>query len=388
MTHCLLPEPAASAAAHSQAVIAHINKKIRAMAGCLPFDQYLHEVLYAPGLGYYSAGSVKFGQAGDFVTAPELSPLFGTTLAASLAPYLREHPDATLLELGPGSGKLAVDILRALAERDALPARYALLEVSADLRARQQVYLSEHLPPAVFARCHWLDRLPQQLHGIVLANEVLDALAVSIFQIKESGSGELCVEMGDDETCQTTFNVPSSLTLGLRIEALRERYQLPKGYQSELNLRQEALLHSLAEMLHTGLMLFIDYGFSGATYYHPERTRGTLQCHYRHHNHDDPFYLPGLQDITSHVDFTALATCGLQAGLELSLYCHQADFLMEHGILTHAVSVGSDALLIKQSQGLQKLLMPHEMGELFKVMIFHKNCLNPFASDSDRRHTL
>lgn len=389
MTRCSLPEPAAIALAHSQRVVAHLNKKMQAEGGGMPFDQYMHEVLYAPGLGYYSAGSRKFGSGGDFITAPEISPLFGQSVARALKTYLLTHPQADLLELGPGSGKLAVDLLRQLALEAALPRYYYLLEVSADLRQRQQDYLAEQLPADLFARCRWLDTLPEALEGVVVANEVLDALAVQVFRIDEPGPQELWLQVDANQAWQTHFTAIESQPLRERIEALRQRYDLPVGYQSEINLRQEALLRALASMLRQGLMIFIDYGFNEATFYHPERHRGTLQCHYRHHHHDDPFWWPGLQDITSHVDFTALARCGLNAGLALAFYCHQADFLIHHGILT-STALPSGTALIQQSQALQKLLMPHEMGELFKVIVFHKACDNSFAAlaAEDLRHTL
>ncbi len=383
-----LSVPDETAQAHSVAMIAHINKKIAEYGGgCLPFDHYMHEALYAPNIGYYTAGSPKLGSAGDFITAPELSPLFGKTLAAALKPHLQRFPSATILELGPGSGKLAVDILLSLEQQNALPVHYYLLEVSADLKHCQQAYLRVHLSPALFARCQWLEALPACFEGIILANEVLDALAVQIFRIEEHGMSELSLSLTTAQAWRLNFTASTSVELEERVIQLKQRYHLPCGYQSEVNLRQEALLKSLAAILKRGVLLFIDYGFNGFEFYHPERSMGTLQCHYRHHNHSDPLWLPGLQDITSHIDFTALATCGIEAGLALSVYCTQAEFLMQHGILSLS-QASNEVALIQQSQALQKLLMPHEMGELFKVMAFHKDCVNPFVAMVDKRHTL
>ncbi len=383
----ILPIPDESALAHSQALIAYISKKILEHGGRLPFDQYMHEALYAPDLGYYTAGSPKLGSSGDFITAPELTPLFGQTIATALLPHLQLFPLANILELGPGGGKLAADMLRALEQQHALPEHYYLLEVSADLKQRQQAYLASCLSPTLFARCQWLTALPESFDGIILANEVLDALAVQVFRIEATGMSELALSMDDAHAWQLTFTESTSVELQLRVALLKQGYNLAIGYQSEVNLRQEALLKSLADILQRGLLLFIDYGFSGREFYHPERSMGTLQCHYRHHNHSDPLWLPGLQDITCHIDFTALATCGIEAGLALSLYCTQAEFLIQNGILSLAQDF-SETALIKQSQVLQKLLMPHEMGELFKVLAFHKNCPNIFAAMTDRRYSL
>lgn len=383
-----LPLASAEALLHSQRLQAYLQQKMQHHA--LPFEAYMQDVLYAPGLGYYSAGSHKIGAVGDFTTAPQVSALFGQTIAQAIAPYFANHPHASLLELGPGSGQLALDIALALAAVDAFPAQYYLLEVSADLRQRQRALLQQHLPEAYVQRCVWLETLPTAVEGIILANEVLDALAVHVFKITDRGPQEAAVSIDPQGQWQTTFIEPRQPYLAQRLAALQQRYDLALGYQSELNLRQEALLTSLNDCLQQGLMVFIDYGFDGATYYHPDRHQGTLCCHYRHHVHDDPYYLPGLQDITAHVDFTALATHALHLGLSLGWYGSQAEFLLAHGILTLAQTATDRALQLKHSQALQTLLMPHEMGELFKVMVFCKNRSNPFESIAhlDKRHTL
>lgn len=382
-----LPRPDEAALAHSQQLCRHLEHQLQ--SGALSFAQYMYEVLYSPGLGYYSAGSHKIGASGDFTTAPEISPLFGHSIAQSLAPYFREHPEDSLLELGPGSGRLAFDLLQALNEADALPRHYYLLEVSADLRQRQQVLLQQ-LPAHLAERCVWLDRLPDTLSGVMLANEVLDALAVEVFAIQDAKPWQASVSLTPEGEWCTTLTEPTDPILQQRLRSLQQHYDLPDGYQSEVNLWQESLLRTLSEVLQRGLLLFIDYGFPGHEYYHPDRAEGTLCCHYRHRVHHDPYLWPGLQDITAHVDFTALATCGLAAGLSLALYTTQADFLIGSGILDRAQQEASDALLFKQSQALQVLLAPHEMGELFKVMAFYKNTTNIFAgmAEQDRRPSL
>lgn len=382
-----LPRPDETALAHSQQLCRHLEHKLQ--GGSLSFAQYMYEVLYSPGLGYYAAGSHKIGAAGDFTTAPEISPLFGQTIAQSLAPYFREHRHDSLLELGPGRGRLAFDVLQALHEADALPRHYYLLEVSADLRQRQQILLQQ-LPADLAQRCVWLDRLPDALSGIILANEVLDALAVEVFAIQDAQPWQASVIRTPEGDWRTTLTEPTDPILQQRLRSLQQQYDLPDGYQSEVNLWQESLLRTLSEVLQRGLLLFIDYGFPGHEYYHPDRARGTLCCHYRHRVHHDPYLWPGLQDITAHVDFTALATCGLAAGLSLALYTTQADFLIGSGILDRASGEATDALLFKQSQALQVLLGPHEMGELFKVMAFYKNTSNIFSAmaESDKRPSL
>lgn len=384
-----LPQPDHEALAHSQQLCRHLKQRLQAQGGSMPFAEYMHAVLYSPGLGYYSAGSHKIGAPGDFTTAPEVSPLFGRTIAQSLATYFIQHPEDSVLELGPGSGRLAVDVLQALHEAGAVPQHYYLLEVSADLKQRQQAYVQQQLPAELAARCVWLERLPDTLAGVILANEVLDALAVDVFAIQAGQPRVAAVTLTPEGDWHTVLSEPTEPLLQ-RLRDLQRRYNLADGYQSEINLWQESLLRTLAQLLQRGLMLFIDYGFPAHEYYHPDRRQGTLCCHYRHRVHHDPFLWSGLQDITAHVDFTALATCGLAAGLSLALYTSQADFLMQLGILDRAYTKASDALLFQQSQALQVLLAPHEMGELFKVMAFYKNTANIFAglAEQDRRPSL
>lgn len=359
-----LPEPDADALAHSKRLAALIRERIAAAGGFLSFAEYMQLALYAPGLGYYAAGSHKLGAAGDFVTAPEMSPLFGAALATQVAEVLR-HCGGEVLELGPGSGRLAADLLATLASLGSLPERYLLLETSPDLRARQQAQLAK-LPPDLRRRCLWLEALPASFTGVVLGNEVLDALPVE--RVKREGGR--CWQQGLEVTPQ------GQLAWAERPLAQGELYaatlaRLPEGpYLSEINFQAEALLRSLGAMLTRGLLLLVDYGYPAAEYYHPHRHLGTLACFYRHHTHDDPFHLPGLQDITAHVDFTAIAQAAADSGLELAGFATQARFLVNCGILETLASQGESGTpeRLKASNAVNRLLHPAEMGELFKAI--------------------
>jgi len=370
----LLPDlgPSDDARAHSARLAAHIREAIALAGGWIPFDRYMDLALYAPALGYYAAGSLKFGGAGDFVTAPELSPLFGQCLARPVAQVLRET-GGDVLELGPGTGRLASTLLARLAEDGALPRRYLLLEPSADLRERQAGHLRTALP-ALADRAVWLDALPDAFEGIVIANEVLDALPVRVVAWEDDGLDEAGVVARDERFAWALRPLEDA---DLRAEA--SALSVPCPYRSEFNLRADALVATLAERLHRGALLFVDYGFGRDEYYHPQRHAGTLMCHYRHHAHDDPFHLPGLQDITAHVDFTRVAKAALAAGLSLAGYTTQARFLVDCGItdLLARVPPEDAATYLPTVAGAQKLLAPQEMGELFKAIAFTRGPAAP-----------
>lgn len=324
-------------------------------------------VLYAPGLGYYSAGAAKFGEAGDFVTAPEISSLFGRTLARAIADDVM---GMDLLELGAGSGKMAADILVELNALDRLPAHYFIVELSADLRERQHA-LIEHRLPELASRVVWLERLPETFSGVIVANEVMDALPVHVIRRTPDGLLERGVTIAGNGFGWRE----KPLTEGMLYEAAR-RADLPHNYTTEFNLAADALLRSLASMLERGYIYIIDYGFDAAQYHHTQRSEGTLMCHYRHHAHSDPFFLPGLQDITTHVNFTALAAAADANGLRLCGYTTQANFLMDAGIIEmmNETQVDDVSRYLPQANQVQRLLSPAEMGELFKVIAFGKPC--------------
>ena len=386
----MLPTPSPDALLHSQRVTEHIRAAIDVHAGWIDFAQYMNLALYAPGLGYYAAGSAKFGAAGDFVTAPELSPLFGRTLALQVAPIVRET-QGDVLELGAGSGKLAVDVLLELERQHALPTCYAILEVSAELQARQRQTISTHAPHLI-ERVTWLDALPADFKGVILANEVLDALPIhcALWQdqkIHERGvtwDGARFIwqtrELHAGALWQTAQSLPVS----------SENQATP--YTSEINLNAPALIQTLAATLTRGAMIFIDYGFPQSEYYHPQRHMGTLRAHYRHHALDDPFWLPGLCDLTAHVDFSAIAQAAVQSGLKRVGYTSQASFLLNAGITELLMQTSPDnaAAYLPQANAVQRLISPAEMGELFKVIAFSKNFDPPWAgfARGDRGHAL
>ena len=372
--HATLPAPGTDAALHSAALTELIRRDIAAQGGWISFARFMDLALYSPGLGYYAAGAHKFGAAGDFITAPELSPLFGRTLARQVAGIIADSAPH-ILELGAGSGRLAVDMLAELELLGSLPDRYAILEVSADLRARQQALMQESLPH-LLDRVRWLDRLPERFSGAVVANEVLDALPVHLLHWRDSAIGERGV--GDNGHGfvwrERAIGDPVLLHAAQKIA-------VPDDYVSEIGLAARGLVNSLAKALEQGAMLFIDYGFGAREFYHPQRRRGTLMCHYRHHAHDAPFFLPGLQDITAHVNFTDIAECGIDAGLELLGYTSQASFLINCGITELIRDTSPENIRDYQplSAQLQKLTSPAEMGELFKVIALGKKMPNPLS---------
>lgn len=370
-----LPLPGPEAQKHSQELCELIHRDIALQGGWIPFSRFMELALYAPGLGYYSAGASKFGAAGDFITAPEISPLFGRTVARQLADIMALSAPH-ILELGAGSGKLALDVLTELERLQQLPASYSILEVSADLRERQQALLRERLPHLA-DRVQWLDSLPSAISGAVIANEVLDALPVHLVRWSDSRVFERGV-MSKGSNFIWEERLPETPSL---LE-LVQQISVPDDYLSEISLTARGLVGSLCDRLQSGAMLFIDYGFGAREYYHPQRSSGTLMCHYRHHAHDDPFFLPGLQDITAHVDFTAIAESAIDHGANLLGYTSQAHFLINGGITDLISDISPNNLrdYIPLSAQIQKLTSPAEMGELFKVMAVGKGIDTPLRN--------
>jgi SAM-dependent MidA family methyltransferase len=367
-----LPPPDAEVLAHGEGVRAQLVAELARAGGWLDFARYMELVLYAPGLGYYSAGSTKFGPAGDFITAPELTPLFGQALARQLAPVVGALPGAVMLEPGAGSGALAAAMLPALAELDALPRRYLVLEPSADLAARQRERLSAELPDGLFARVEWLQALPERLPaGMLVANEVLDALPVERFRVTgDGGVRRLGVVLDADGGLQwaegqedQAFTALLRARLGPLLDAL------PAGYESEFCARLPAWLATLLECFERGAALLVDYGLPRAEYYLPERAEGTLRCHYRQRAHSDPLLLPGLQDITAWVDFTTVAEAAVAVGWEVAGFTTQAHFLLDGGLemsVDPATTLRPEGL--QRLQAIKRLVLPGEMGERFRVM--------------------
>ncbi len=377
-----LPEPSPAAIAISEQLTELIASDME-MQGWMDFSRYMTMALYTPGLGYYSAGAIKFGTDGDFVTAPEVSPLFGHSLAQQIAQVL-EISGGDVLELGAGSGRLACDVLTELQHLDCLPQHYFILEVSADLRARQQRLIAGSLPELA-ARLIWLDELPATFIGCIIANEVLDAVPTEVLRWAENDIYQRGVSWDGRRFDWRERELPQG-----PLRELAAAISVPPDYVSEINPAARNLVRTLAQSLKVGAMIMIDYGFGEREYYHPQRAQGTLMCHYRQHAHGDPFYLPGLQDITAHVDFSAMALAGIEAGLSLAGYTSQAQFLINCGItgLLARTPAAETASYLPRVAAAQKLLSPAEMGELFKVLAWTRGievALLGFAQNDQRR---
>ncbi len=382
-----LPPPPPEAQAISDQLCALIANEIQVAGGWISFARFMELALYAPGLGYYSAGSRKLGADGDFVTAPEISPLFARCLARQLA-QLSQQGLTSVLELGAGSGALAAELLLEMDKLGCAPDSYLILELSADLRERQRTCIVERAP-AQLHRVRWIDVLPAGFEGVIIANEVLDATPAHIVT---TCGGEILEGYVQRWVGDNPF-MWYETTASEEVRCIAKTLNLPNDdYKSEINLTSRALVASLMRVVKRGVALFIDYGFPAREYYHPQRDRGTLMCHYRHHAHDDPFAFIGLQDITTHVDFSAIAAAAQRAGAQVLGYTSQANFLINCGITdllagTPADNARAYAPLAGQ---VQKLTSPAEMGELFKVLALGKGVdatLMGFAR-GDRSHTL
>ena len=364
-----LPLPDPAALQHSTRLADLIREEMNRNGGRLPFDRYMELALYAPSLGYYTAGARKFGEAGDFVTAPELSPLFARCLARQCRQVLAELGGGDLLEFGAGTGALAAELLKELQLLEALPERYLILELSSELKARQREAIHREVPQ-LMDRVHWLDGLPEAgFRGVVVANELLDAMPVHRFRVGEAGIREQFVTWTEGDL--TSFwDTPSTTLEGAVTRLLHKLEGAREDYESEINLRAAPWLRALAERFDAGLILLIDYGYAASEYYHPQRNRGSLMCHYRHRAHPDPLFLPGLQDITAHVDFTALAEAALESGLSVCGYATQAFFLMGCGLDQLLAESNPDNVRAHMQlvQGAKRLTLPSEMGERFKVL--------------------
>jgi len=367
-----------------------ISDAIRNAAGAIPFDRFMELALYAPGAGYYVNGAHKFGEQGDFVTAPEISPLFSRCLGNQCAAILGET-GGNILEFGAGAGVMAADLLMQLDCLAQLPGRYQILELSAELRARQRETLAKR-SPALLQRVEWLERPPDHpWDGVVVANELLDAMPVSRFRRSETGWQESCIGLEGDRLEEHWRQASSHLSE--RLQALQARLgPFPVGYISEINLRLDPWFRTLAGFLRRGAVLLVDYGYTERGYYHPERDRGTLICHFRHRAHDDFLVLPGLQDITANVDFSAVAEAGVNAGLTLAGYTSQSQFLMGCGLdgLLAESDPGDVEHHLHQVQAAKQLLLPSAMGERFQAIGFVRGIpelLRGFAL-GDRRDSL
>ncbi len=375
-----LPEPGEEARQRSRQLCALIAQQLDQVpagkATGMAFSEYMHQALYAPELGYYSGGLQKFGAEGDFITAPEVSPLFSQCLARQVAEVLGCVNEGQVLEFGSGSGVMAAELLLELERLQQLPQVYSILEISTELRQRQQQTL-ERLAPHLLDRVQWLGALPDAaFHGVVLANEILDAMPVECFRVQQGHVQAMRVKWGEEANRLVADYADANEHVQRAVEVIEQRRQatLPDGYCSEYNPAIPGWLQSISDIVEQGVVLLIDYGYNVHEYYHEERSRGTLMCHYQHRAHADPMWYPGLQDITAFVDFSDVAYSALAAGFDVSGYTTQAMFLMASGLaeLHQAQLTDDPKQQILLAQQIKTLTLPSEMGERFKVMALTK----------------
>jgi len=385
-----LPVPDASSRAHSEKTVEFIQQQIDAGGGMISMAEFMQHALYAPGLGYYTAGNTKFGEHGDFVTAPEISPLFGRVLAGQCRPAINEL-NGSILELGAGSGLLAVSMLKKLAELDSLPERYLILEVSPELCERQQSRIAQEIPELA-SIVEWIGAFPANFTGAIVANEVLDALPVERFVRTDDGVLQLCVGYQDGSFVYRTTNAAKPLQQA--VISLEEKIgnRFAAGYVSEVSLGLDFWLEGLLRALDEGLVFLFDYGVSRREYYAAEREQGWLRCHFRHYAHNEPLIYPGIQDITAWVDFTAVAEAAFENGADIAGFVTQALFLMNAGLENELTGFESmpQAEQIELSRQVKLLTLPSEMGENFKCIGLRKGHLpTPDAFGfGDRTHNL
>lgn len=363
-------------------------QQLLAQQQTIPFVAFMQQALYAPAEGYYSSGLTKIGRAGDFITAPELTPLFGQSLANQCQQIMAELNTPSLFEFGAGTGRLCVDILSHLESIASLPEYYFILELSADLKLRQQQLIEQHIPHLA-AKVQWLDRWPSQpFNGVVIANEVLDAMPVHRFLVDERGLFEQYVGLNEQNELVELFKICDNQQLIDYVNSHLTALEAP--YLTEANLFINDWLTSIYQMLNKGAVLLIDYGFPRHEYYHPDRNQGTIMCHYQHHAHPNPLLHVGEQDITAHVDFTHVAEAGYDAGFHIAGYTNQASFLLANGLLGLVHNLNNERDAFRAKQAIKQLTQPSEMGELFKVIALTKDMeidLNGFLLH-DKRVTL
>lgn len=376
-----LPLPSSAEQEHSDELQSTIRGVIDDAGGLITFSRFMELALYSPLGGYYAAGSQKFGEHGDFITAPELGNVFAQCLGRQVAQVLNWLDGGEIMEIGAGSGVLALQLLHTLAAQDRLPKHYFILEASADLARRQHELLVKHIPQIV-SRVRWLTELPDQFDGVILANEVADAMPVDRFKILNGQVHGIGVAWGTNGFTDATYIVDDATWDTI------SNLNLPEGYSSEAGFQRQAWMQTIGECLQTGVVIVVDYGFPHHEYFHPQRSSGTLMCHYRHRSHFDPYVYVGLQDITAHVDFTALAESAVVSGLSLLGFTTQASFLLSLGILDviEPIMQANAAEKIAITQEVKKLTLPSEMGELFKVMAAGKGIHHPLTGFTQTDH--
>lgn len=365
-----------------------IRERIHENNHAIPFSEFMQLALYTPDLGYYQSSREKFGESGDFITAPMISPLFAQCIAAQCQQILSHMGSGDILEFGAGSGIFARDLLLSLEKSNSLPNRYLIIEISESLRAEQAQLFAKDCPQ-LLSRIEWLPNFPERFDGVIVANEVMDAIPFDCFEITADGVAERRVTLAADQFIWCLK--PPRPSLATAVENILNDFPLPEGYQSEVNLTLHDWIQTLGNMLHRGAILLLDYGYGRAEYYHPDRRHGTLMCFHEHRKHDNPLVLAGLQDITAHVDFTTVAESGCDAGLTLAGFTTQAAFLLSLGLLelAEAAALKSEKEKYQQSQGIKKLTLPSQMGEIIKVMGFTKGIdlsLTGFSLQDRRRN--
>jgi len=364
-----LPEPSAAEKNHSEKLIELIKQRIVDAGGWIDFEQYMQLALYAPALGYYSAGAQKFGEQGDFITSPEVSPLFAQTLANPLAALLKKIPDAKIIEFGAGSGKLAADLLLALQSLEILPDEYFIVELSADLQHRQQQTIQEKVPDLLSRVC-WLTQLPESpVNAVVIANEVIDAMPVQRFAFKDKQLEQLGVEILDDGL-QLAYKTAPAFLLD-KVNRLNENFKhVDYRYNSEVNCQIKPWVKSLSQCINKGAVYLIDYGYPRSEFYSEDRHMGTFLGYYKHRSIDAPLWYPGLQDLTAFVDFTEVAEAAIENGFDVDGFTSQGNFLMNAGLtdVVEKIKIDNDIQRLKIMQQMKTLSLPGEMGERFKVI--------------------
>ena len=374
---------------HSLLVREQLIQHINTRDGWISFEEFIDFVMYKPGLGYYSAGAEKIGHSGDFTTAPEISKLFGMALANQITPILDHYQSPSIIEIGAGTGKLAFDIMTQLNDYQVNFDRYYILELSADLKQRQQSMLS-HLPTKTLNKIVWLDSIPMDsIDGVIIANEVIDALPFTRFKSQNGQVYELGISVEDNQLIEQPRLADEILSNTVDSIAKEIGMTFQDGYTSEIRINFGSWFRTIESMLSSGSIFFVDYGYARQEYYDEERTNGSMICHYRNVAHEDPLSNLGIQDISASVDFSQLADVALQRNIEVGFFTSQADFLINAEILGVIESVIDEGLKMRLTQEVKQLLLPNQMGEVFKCMLLNKN-INPdnFDGIKDLRHTL
>lgn len=367
-----------------------VSEEIQACGGSISFERYMDIVLYESDLGYYTRHATIIGAEGDFTTAPEISPLFAQAIASELQMLFAAGAPRTLYEVGPGTGRLAGQLMHALAAADALPDRLYLFDRSAALAKTQQDHLKQCLEPALFSRVCWIDEWPETVAGVIVANELLDALPAARFYLDNRAAFELRVGENAQGLHWHRSTLPASPQLMERIAHLIDAPQLPHSYQSEYAPLRETWVESLGSRLQVGAVLLVDYGYARAEYYHPQRANGTLRCYQHHQRHDDPFWQPGQQDLSVHVEFTAIAQAAVRAGFRVDGFSSQSQFLLGSGVLeTLSVLSPHSIDYARAASALRTLTAPGEMGDAVKVMLLSKGMQDAqLLTLRDMRHSL